>query len=175
MSEMPYYNPGAAAYQPAQAPVAPPIMNTIFFMLLSAAVLQILATILGAMTVNSENFRNQITSEIEGQNVKGVTAQVIDTTVLFALVGVIVVGVVAVIAYVIFGLFIKRGLGWARIVGLVLAIASLSQLFNMTMPAGIVTILQVLLGIGAIVLCFTGPAAVFFTEKKNFRLANKVR
>ena len=54
-------------------------------------------------------------------------------------------------------------------------VMALSQLIGLTMPGGIVTILQILLGLAAMVLCFIQPAAGFFTARKNFRMANKVR
>jgi asparagine N-glycosylation enzyme membrane subunit Stt3 len=97
----------------------------------------------------------------------------IDTISVVAVGTIIVMAVVSVILYVLIGLFIKRGMGWARIVGAVLAVVSLSQLIALTMPGGIATILQVLLGLAAMVLCFTGPAAAYFKERKNFKLAQK--
>ncbi|POH59844.1 hypothetical protein [Arthrobacter glacialis] len=173
MSEMPRYNPAPEAFVPAQAPTAPPIMNTIFFMLLGAAVLHIVATILGIMNVTSDSFRNQVEQQLSGQNMPETTPEIVDATIMFTLVTSLAIGVVGVIVYVVIGLFIKKGMGWARIVGLVLAALSLGQLVGMTMPGGIAVILQVLLGIAAMVLCFTGPAAAFFTAKKNFKLASK--
>lgn len=175
MSEMPRYNPAPEAFVPAQEPTAPPIMNTIFFMLLGAAVLHIVATILGIMNVTSDSFRTQIEQQLRSQNVPGLTPEMIDTTIMFALTTSIVIGIVAVVAYVVIGLFIKQGMGWARMVGGVLAIVSLTQLLGLSLPSGILTILQVLLGMAAVVLCFTGPAGAFFAAKKNYKLANKTR
>lgn len=175
MTEMPRYNPAPETFVPAQAPTAPPIMNTIFFMLLGAAVLHIVATIFGVMNVTSPAFRNQVEKQFTASNTPGITPEMVDTTIMFTLVTSIVVAVVAVIAYVVIGLFIKMGMGWARIVGVVLAVLSLGQLVSFTLPGGIAVILQVLLGVAAMVLCFTGPAAAFFTERKNYKLANKTR
>ncbi|MHA7305518.1 hypothetical protein ACX80E_09775 [Arthrobacter sp. TMN-49] len=175
MSELPRYTPEPEAFVPAQAPTVPPIMNTIFFMLLGAAVLHIVATIFSVMSVTSPTFRADIERQFQAQNVPGITPEMIDTTVMFTLLTSLALGLVGVIVYVVIGLFIKMGMGWARIVGVVLAALSLGQFVGLTMPGGIATILQVLLGIVAMVLCFTGPGAAFFTEKKNYKLASKTR
>lgn len=175
MTDMPRYNPTPDAFQPAAAPKAPPVMNTIFLMLMGAALLSIVATIFGVISTSSPKFRQQVEDQLTASGAQGITPGILDGTVLFTLVSVVAVGVASVILYVLIGLFIKKGMGWARIVGAILAVASLSQLWGMTMPGGIAAILQVLLGIAAMVLCFTGPAAAFFTAKKNFRLASKGR
>ena len=179
MTEMPRYNPGADPYQkPAAAmvsPTAPPIMNTIYFMLLGAAVLQVISTIFGVSQSGSQNLRRQITEQMEAQNVPGMTPDMVDMTVAISLGAVVVTALMSVAAYIVIGLFIKKGMGWARIVGTVLAAVSAFQLIGLSMPGGIATILQVLLGAAAIVMCYIAPAASFFTERKNFRLARKAQ
>ncbi|MHA7269788.1 hypothetical protein [Arthrobacter sp. HLT1-20] len=175
MTEMPRYNPAPDSFTPAPAPTAPPIMNTIFFMLLGAAALHVVATIFGVIKVFSSSFRTQVEQQLRSQNIPGLTPEMIDTTIMFALTTSIVIGVAAVVAYVVIGLFLKQGRGWARMVGGVLAIVSLTQLNGLSLPSGIATILQVLLGMAAMVLCFTGPAGAFFTAKRNYKLANKTR
>lgn len=179
MTEMPRYNPESESHRQTgasnAAPTAPPIMNTIYFMLLGAAVLQVVSAVFGLLNAGSEAFRTQITDQLNAQNTPGITPEVIDVTVAFAVGGIIVVSVLAVIGYIVIGLFVKKGMGWARIVGAILAVVALSQLIGLTMPGGIVTILQMLLGLAAMVLCFIQPAAGFFTARKNFRMASKVR
>ncbi|MFQ4147346.1 hypothetical protein AAGW05_01390 [Arthrobacter sp. LAPM80] len=175
MSEMPRYTPGPAAYEPPQVPVAPPVMNTIFYLLLGAAFFGIIAAIFGVIDASSGKTRDMVEQQLANQKVSGVTPALIDTIMTFSLVTAIGVAVVAVGCYVVLGIFIRKGMGWARTVGLVLAIVSISRLFGMTMPGGIATIVQVLLGIAAIFLCFTGPAGAFFKARKDFRLASKGR
>ncbi|ALV45884.1 hypothetical protein MB46_10725 [Arthrobacter alpinus] len=175
MSEMPRYNPAATEFSPVQAPVAPPIMNTVFYMLIGAAVLQVIATIFAVLQMQSDEFRTQLMDQLQTQNLPSVDANMVDTAIMVSTGTAIVMGVVAVILYVLIGLFLKKGMGWARIVGAVLAVVSLSQLMGMTMPGGIATILQILLGLGAMVLCFMGAGAAYFTAKKNYKLAAKGR
>lgn len=175
MTEMPRYNQVPEAFEAAPAPTAPPVMNTIFFMLLGAAVLQVMAAVLGVFEASSAAFRTRFIEQMEAQKIQNVTADMVDVAVLVSIGTIIAMAVVSVVLYVLIGLFLRKGMGWARITGAVLAVVSLSQLLGMTMPGGVAVILQVMLGIGAMVLCFTGPAAAFFTEKKNFKLANKTR
>lgn len=175
MNDMPRYDAAPESFEPWKATTPPPIMNTIFFMLLGAAVLQIAATLLAVMSVNSPLFRGEIEQQLRSQDMPGITPELIDTAVTFALVSAIAIGVVAVIVYVPIALSIKKGRGWARTVGAVLAVLSLGQLIGLTMPGGIAVIVQVMLGIGAIVLCFMPPAAGYFTAQKAYSLASKNR
>ncbi|MDO5751877.1 hypothetical protein [Arthrobacter sp.] len=179
MTDMPRYNPEPDPYrQPAVAMVAPtppPIMNTIFYMLLAAAALQVIAGIFGIVHTNSSDFRAQTTEQLTKQNTPGITPEMIDVSVALVIGTLAVMTVLAVIGYVVIGLFIRKGMGWARIVGAILAVVWLIQLTGLSMPGGIATVLQILLGLAAMVLCFMQPTAGFFTARKNFRLANKVR
>ncbi|WP_425862362.1 hypothetical protein [Arthrobacter sp. TWP1-1] len=175
MSEMPRYNPGPSEFSPVQAPAAPPIMNTVFFMLVGAAVLQVIATIFAVLQMQSDDFRTQLKDQLESQGLPDAGGNILDNAIMASTGTAIVMAVVAVILYVLIGLFLKKGMGWARIVGAVLAVVSLSQLMSLTMPGGIATILQILLGIGAMVLCFTGPGAAYFAAKKSYKLATKGR
>ncbi|PYI39670.1 hypothetical protein CVS30_03105 [Arthrobacter psychrolactophilus] len=175
MSEMPRYNPAPNDLPLGQAPVAPPIMNTVFFMLIGAAVLHVIASIFGIMYANSAQFREDAMKTFQDAKMTVIDESMVDTTVMVTVGTLIVMTVIAVILYVLIGLFLKKGMGWARIVGAILAVVSLYQLVGLTMPGGIATILQVLLGIGAMILCFTGAGAKYFAEKKSFKLANKMR
>ncbi len=176
---MPRYNAGPDPYQRPDAsmvaPTPPPIMNTIYYMLLAAAVLQVIAAIFGIMHTSSSEFRTQTAEQLHNQNASGITPEMIDVSVGILIGTIVVMSVLAVVGYVIIGLFIRKGMGWARIVGAILAVVWLVQLTALTMPGGIATILQILLGLAAMVLCFIQPAAAFFTARKNFRRANKIR
>ena len=46
---------------------------------------------------------------------------------------------------------------------------------GMTMPGGIATILQILLGLGAMVLCFTGAGAEVLRREEEPQVGNKSR
>lgn len=171
---MPSYNPGWSQQPGVPAPVKPKQVGWAFQLILAAAVLQVIAAIFGVIYASSDKFRSTAAETFAKQNVQSNGQDLVQISVMTAIAITIVVAVVAVILYVLIGLFINKGAGWARITGLVLAVISLSQLANLSMPAGIFTILQVLAGIAAIVLCFIKPGSQFFTDRKNFKLANRV-
>ena len=172
---MPSYNPEWSAQPNVPAPVRPKQIGWAFQLIIAAAVLNVIAAIFKVVYYSTDGFRNTVTAQIAKQNVNANGQDLVSAAIGVAFVIAIVGAVISVILYIQIGLFIKRVAGWARITGLVLAVVSLSQLTGLVMPAGIFTILQVLAGIVAIVLCFIQPGAQFFTDRKNFKLANKTR
>lgn len=173
MTDMPRYNPAAAAQPPAQAPAAPPVMNTVFWLLIAAAVMSVVAAVFGLMNAGSDKARADVERLLTEQNAGEVTAEMLDVIIGISVATIIVTAVISVIAYVVLAIFLKKGMGWARIVAAVLAVLSLGNLVGMTMPGAIAAILQVLLGLVAVVLCFTGPGAAYFRARKDYKLATK--
>ena len=127
MSEMPRYNPAPTEFSPAQAPVAPPIMNTVFFMLIGAAVLQSLPPIFSVLQMQSDDFRTTLMNRCRPRRRRTSIPSIVDTAIMVSAGTAIVMTVVGVILYVLIGLFLKKGMGWARIVGAILAVVSLSS------------------------------------------------
>ena len=175
MTDMPRYNPGTPDYQPVQAPVAPPVMNIVFWLMLAAGLMSVVAAMFGVMNANSDTVRAQVEASSCRPRAPAVTPDMLDTVMAFSMATVIGTAVVSVIAYVVLAIFVKKGMGWARIVAAVLAVLSLGQFVGLTMPGGIATTLQILLGLAAVALCFTGAGAAFFRARRDFKLATKVR
>ena len=163
---------GQAARAP-QAPVAPPVMNTIFLMLIGAAVAQIIAAILGVLHAGSDAYREETITKLEATGAKDVTTDMLEMMSVATVGTTIVVAVAAVILYVLIALFLKKGMGWARLAGTGLALISFSRYMGVSTPGDVATLLQIILGVAAMVLCFMGPAAVFFNEKKKYKLARR--
>lgn len=174
MTDMPRYTPETPDYQQVQAPVAPPVMNIVFWLMLAAGLMSVIAAMFGVMNANSDTVRAQVQEQLSAQGT-AVTPDMLDTIMAISMATVIGTAVVSVIAYVVLAIFVKKGMGWARIVAAVLAVLSLGQFVGMTMPGGIATTLQILLGLAAVALCFTGAGAAFFRARRDFKLANKVR
>lgn len=172
MTDMPRYNPGTPDYQPVQAPVAPPVMNIVFWLMIAAGLMSVVSAVFGVMNANSDTVRAQVEAELAKQGAP-VTPEMLDTVMAFSLATVIGTAVVSVIAYVVLAIFVKKGMGWARIVAAVLAVLSLGQFIGLAMPGGIATTLQILLGLAAVALCFTGAGAAFFRARRDFKLATK--
>jgi hypothetical protein len=173
---MPSYNPEWSQQPIPAAPTKPTQVRWAFQLVIAAAALQVIAAIFGVVYVSSDKFRQSAAATIAKQNLPANAkandlVQVAVTTTIGVL---IATAVVAVALYIVIGLFINKGAGWARITGLVLAVISLSRLIGLTMPAGIFTVLQVLAGIAAIILCFSRPGSQYFTDSRNFRKAGKI-
>lgn len=176
MSEplMPSYNPGASAEPSILAPARPKQVGWAVLLIIAAAVFQIIAAVLGIVHTGSAEFRSQLTSQLAQQNIPDSGQDLVGISIGVALATIIVISALAVIVYVIIALFINKGAGWAKITAAVLAAVSLFSLAGLTMPAAIFVVLQILCGIAAVVLCFIKPGSRYFTDRKNFRLANKV-
>ncbi|WP_104092272.1 hypothetical protein [Arthrobacter sp. GMC3] len=171
---MPSYNPAWSGQPAAVLPQRPRQIQWAFFLILAAAVFQVISTAFTVVYMSSEAFRDSVAAEIAKQNVPETGQDLVGMSVGIALATGVVMAVVAVIVYVAIAFLVKSGRGWARIVGAVLAAISITHLFAMTMPAGIFTVLQVASGIVAIIFCFIAPGSKYFTDMKNFRLANKM-
>ncbi|MHA7176669.1 hypothetical protein ACX80D_08440 [Arthrobacter sp. Sr24] len=164
------------AGQTAQAlvpPVAPPLMDTIFLMLMGAAVAQIIAAVLGVLHASSDAYRQESITQLEATGVKDITPEMLEVMSVATVGTTILVAVAAVILYVVIGLFLKKGMGWARLAGTGLALISFSRYVGVSSPGDLATVLQIVLGVAAIALCFMGPAAEFFKEKKTYKLARR--
>jgi len=174
---MPSYNPQWSQQPAVPAPVKRKQVGWAFQLILAAAVLQLISVAFGIVNFSSSTFRQTMSDTIAKQKLPAGTnaTDMVSIGIATAIGVAIAVAVVAVVLYVVIGLFINRGAGWARITGLVLAVVSLTQLANMSMPAGIFTILQVLAGIAAIVLCCIQPGSLYFADTKASKLANKGR
>lgn len=174
---MPSYNPEWSQQPSVAAPVKPKQVGWAFQLIMAAAVLQVIAAIFGVVYASSDTFRQTAAKAIAKQNLPANTnaQDLVQVTVTTAIGFTVVSAVVAVALYIVIGMFINKGAGWARITGLVLAVISLSRLVGLDFPAGIFTILQVLAGVAAIILCFIQPGAQYFTDTKNFKRANKFR
>lgn len=170
---MPSYNPEWSGQPAVALPERPQQIRWAFWLIMVAAVMQVISAIFGVLFMSTAAFRDSIAAEIAKQDVPATNQDVVGITVSFSIGTVIVTAVLAVILYVAIAFLIKAGRGWARIVGAVLAAVSLTHLLNLTMPDGIFTILQVLAGIVALIFCFIAPGSTYFSDMKNVRLANK--
>lgn len=173
MNKMPRDNRIPNNGMAGQAPVAPPLMNTIFWLLMGAAVAQIIAAVFGVLHASSDAYRQDAIKQLAAQNVTDVNAEMLEMMSVATVGTITVVAVAAVILYVLIGLFLKKGMGWARLAGTGLALISFSRYMGVNTPGGMATLLQIVLGVGAMVLCFMGPAAVFFKDKRTHKLARR--
>lgn len=173
MTQMPRYENGNEFNAAGQAPPVPSIMNTVAYLLLGAALMCAIAAVFGVINTGKPETRALIQEQLAAQKVGEMSPEMLDSVIMISMVTIIAVAVVSVIAYVLLAYFLRKGMGWARIVAGVLAVISLTQLVGVSMPSGIFVILQVLLGLGAVALCFTGKGAEYFRARQQWKLANR--
>lgn len=172
---MPSYNPNYGQSPDGgfgAPPAVPSLVNTAYWLILAAALMQVIAAIMGAVYAGSPEMKQRIQDQLQGQNISADAAATAQTV---GVVTVLVVGLISVVIYVLIAIFIRKGMNWARITGTVLAVISLYQLASLTFPAGIFVLLQVALGIVAIILCWLKESNAYFVGMKQHRAALKNR
>ena len=173
MSGMPSYNPGAEEPFSGAKPVVPQTVQRGVWLILAAALMHVVSSIFGIINAASPATKAKIEEQLQGKS--NLPANAADVAQSSAVVVGTVIAVITLALYIVIALLIRRGMNWARITGLVFAVLSLSSLVGMTFPAGIFIILQVLLGIAGIILCYMGASSAFFADSKSFRKAAKNR
>lgn len=170
---MPGYNPDWSGQSAVAEPVKPKQITWAFQLILAAAALSLIAGIFGMISAFSSETRKEIEDTLAAQS-GTVPPGSVDAAITIGVVVAAVMLVLTLAAYVVIGMFINKGHNWARLVGLILAVLSLSGLYGFSFPGSIFTILSILAGAFAIVLCYMKPGSSYFTDMKNFRMGNKL-
>lgn len=179
----PSYNPspepapesssGAGARVAPVAPVAPRQIGWVVKLLLAAAALQVVVTILSVINISSEAFRTRLRADILALGAGVDVEQLADGSVMFSMVTAVAVGVLSILMYLTIARFLAKGAMWARLLGGILAICSVYQASTVALPSGLVAMVQVLLGLAAIVLCYIKPGSTYFRETQIHKLLLK--
>lgn len=165
MSNLPSYPSSASSSAPRSAVPGPPQFVTLaFWGYLLVALLEIVVTIISVIAVSGSrlSIRKELSkqTQVSGQHVD------VQTVVAAGMVGVIVVGVIALALYLIFAILLRRGFGWARIVLLVITVISL---LGVTGDYGIAAV-KVGIAIVATVFVFLTPSSAWFRVTKQARV-----
>ncbi len=168
-------SPGVPNSGLSPAPVAPRQLGWAVRLLHLAAALQILVTVLSLVNISSDGFRARTREALVEMGQGGILDAVVDSAIKFSLVTAVAGGILAIVMYLLLARFIGKGAMWARLAGGVIAIGSLYQLSTLTMPVGIVTVVQILATLTAITLCYLKPASTYFREKQIQSMLRKRR
>lgn len=172
MSNIP--RPGLPVPAEPLAPLAAPRQLGWSVRLLQAAAgLQILVTVLSIVNISSANFRERTKDALLDMGQGSMLEAVVDSAVQFSLVTAVAGGILAIAMYLVLATYIGKGALWARLVGGIIAIVALYQLPTLSMPGGIVTIVQILAVLAAITLCYVKPASTYFRSKQIEALQRK--
>lgn len=174
-TELPNVNPSWPESGATSEPVPPKQIRLAYWLIMAAALFQIIASIFVIAYLKSAGYRDSLTSSLAARSAlepgRDLVEISVSTSVGFAI-GSMICGV---IAYILLGAFIKKGRSWARLMAAILAVLSMGEVAKMLMPGGIFTVLQVAAGVVAMVLCYIRPGSGYFTAMKEYRAANKVR
>ncbi|MCQ1996520.1 hypothetical protein [Arthrobacter sp. zg-Y1171] len=163
---------GAQPVAPGNAPARPKTVEMAFWLLLAAAALVLIRIPVGIMAVNKDDHKSEIESFLGPDNVPiWIRNEISD----YVWAGVITAVILAAIA-----LLSRMGLGWPRIVLIVVAVLtalnSRVQFFASVIPVyetAWVTLISVLLTLAATVLLFLTPSNHYFKSMGQYRKGKK--
>jgi hypothetical protein len=174
-------NYGAPADQPGQpygqpagqysdsGPLAPPRMVTVAFWLFLLAVLaHLVEVVVSAVQAPAaiQHAKDQVansSANTSGVDVNGIIGASVVITIVF--------GVLFIVAFIVFDLFMRRGANWARIVLLIVTILSLTGVISLYGVGAIGVIAAVV----AVILTFLPASNAYFRAVKDRKLAARGR
>lgn len=154
------YPGGQGQFQPAGPVSRPKEVDISFWLIIAAAALTVVSTIVTLATLGSPAMMEQFEMIMGAQ---GGEAQ-IDTEAFIAIAATsaVIIGIIGIAVYLLIAFMVRKGKNWARITATVLAVLSLFSLIG----GGFLQIIIVLLGVAAVVLLFTPKASGYFNAVK---------
>jgi hypothetical protein len=159
-----YGYPGGQPQYGAGKPAPPREVLIAFWLIIGAAVLNLVNSFVIAATANriisdawnDPAFQDQLRQAAGGQDISSITPDMIAGAVGTMSV---IFGLIAAGLYLLVAFGVKAGRNWARILGTIFAVLSLAMLAQ-----GVLGVLTFLLGAAAIVLLFLPVSSAFFKE-----------
>lgn len=144
-------------------PPTPPLVSAAARLLYVAAAVQVIASVVAVIYAASPERMDAIQLQIAAM-----TGNVPSLAMLrnMGILTVVISGIATTAAYVLFGLFLRKGRSWARVAAGVLVLLTVIQLLGIALPEGLTTVVQLVLGGIAVGLCYLpGPNHFFATVK----------
>lgn len=172
-----YAYPGSPYGQMPQAenPTRPKQVNTGFWLLVTSAVLGLISLPFAISFMNSPEFIDKLQETARNANVE-IDSSYISAAIAGGTFSTVLSGIFALAVSLGLAFLVRAGFNWARILVTIFAAFSLFGVFNLffTGPiAGVLTLAQILVTVGAVVLLFMKPSNEYFARKKEFRQAQK--
>jgi hypothetical protein len=172
-----YAYPGSPYGQMPQAedPVRPKQVNMGFWLLIGSAILGLLTLPFAISFMNSPEFIDNLQGVAREADVE-LDSAFISTAIAGSTFSTVLSGIFALAVSVGLAFLVRAGFNWARILVTIFAAFSLFGIFDLffTGPiAGVLTLAQILVTVGAVVLLFMKPSNEYFARKKAFRQAQK--
>ncbi|MFJ3958375.1 hypothetical protein [Arthrobacter sp. NPDC090010] len=150
-------------------PLAPmPVPRTVqwsFWLILAAAAIGLIGTLTAFIGVDFNSILDQATEQAQRQNGQTLDQDTVQAVKGFAVAVMVIAFAINLGLYVLVALFIRKGYNWARILGTVFAALSLFGLLTISL----LDILNVVLGVTAIVLSWVGESNTYFANARYQR------
>lgn len=144
---------------PSSSVVAPPTtVNVAFWLFMVVALAHVVGIVIAIASFGSAE--SAAKSQLSGQNTGGVD---VNGLVAASLTVAIVIGILYVIAFVLFAVFMRRGANWARIVLLIVTILSLTGVLGQYGVGAV----GVVAGVVAVILTFLPAANAYFRATRD--------
>ncbi len=132
-------------------------------LLFAAAAVQVIASVIAVLYAASPDRLDVIQLQIDAMTGDTPSLAMLRN---MGILTVIMSGIATMAAYVLFGRFIVKGRTWARVAAVVLVLLTVVQLLGISMPEGLTTVAQLVLGGAAVGLCYLpGPNQYFAAVK----------
>ncbi|MFQ4150058.1 hypothetical protein AAGW05_15425 [Arthrobacter sp. LAPM80] len=147
-------------------PVAPPLVLTASRLLVAAAIVQVIASVMAVIYAASPDRLAGIQAQIDTMsgNVPS-----LDAMRNIGILTVVLAGIATVTAYLLFAFFLHKGRSWARTATGILALLTVLQLVGISFPTGWTTVVQIVLGALAFGLCHLPVPKAYFAAMKAAR------
>ena len=147
-------------------PPAPVQVTLAARLLFVAAVVQVIASVIAVMYAASPDRLDAIQLQIDAMTGDTPSLAMLRN---MGILTVVMSGIATTSAYVLFGLYIHKGRTWARLAAGVLVLLTVVQLLGITMPEGLTTVAQLVLGAAAVGLCYLPSPNHYFAAVKTAR------
>lgn len=146
--------PGLGPEKPAGPVALPKEVNLAFWLIIGAGILGLIG-----IPFNIAAAKEAADSQLPASGAN-ITPEEFNTMLTAV---VVVFAVVGAALYALIAVFVRKGANWARIVATVFAVISLTNLFG----GLVITVLQVLLGMAAVVLLYLKPSNEYFRASRK--------
>ncbi|MEN2739247.1 hypothetical protein ABCS02_15760 [Microbacterium sp. X-17] len=135
----------------------PSRVNTAFWLYIACAAVSLVMMIVAIATAGAAVSQVQQSGKLSAGDTSAAVGVLVTTSV--------VVGVLYIVAYVLFAVFMRRGANWARIVLLIVTALSLTGALGLFGVGA----LRLVLGVVATILVFIPPASEYFRSGRAAR------
>lgn len=147
-------------------PTAPALIVVASWLLVLAAAVQLVASIIAVTYAASPSRLAEIQAQLDTMTGNVPSLELMRN---IGVLSVVLAGIGTVCAYLLFAFFLHKGRPWARTATSVLVVLTLLQLLGISFPTGWTTVAQIVCGALAVGLCYLSSPKQYFADMKETR------